>query len=270
MPHGPRHRGQAPQHRVDRREATDAAAVAVRLDAGEEPVGVAARHRLQHRAILALDAPQLVRRHRLLVAEARPHVSEIGAGHERHAPAEGVGRLRHRVEEARHPRIVFRPPPVRERLVREARQDRDDREVAPPAEEVAKEHRLELDRVLRPMPDLRREAVVLRPTDEGVDEVLIGRGGAERCVVVLAREGKRHREARVAGAEDHEDIGVATFGEVAVRPGVGGTTAVEVDVGRDDRAHGRTARAPVDPPGPGRRGEEAVHRAPQLVGIAGV
>src|SRR5438034_4294271 len=38
-------------------------------------------------------------------------------------------------------------------------------------------------------------------------------------------------------SEDDEQVGVAPLGEVAVRPGVGGPPAVEVDVRRDDPGH---------------------------------
>ena len=67
-------------------------------------------------------------------------------------------------------------------------------------------------------------------------ELPIDAGRAERRVVVLARQREGIGHAGVAGAEDDEEVGIAALGEVAIGPRVGGTAAVEVDVGRDEPA----------------------------------
>ena len=87
----------------------------------------------------------------MTLAEARTDVRERRARDERDAAAVGHRRLDHRGEEPRHARIGLGAPAARERFVREAREHRHDREVTAPSEEIAKEHRLELDRVLGPV-----------------------------------------------------------------------------------------------------------------------
>ena len=77
------------------------------------------------------------------------------------------------------------------------------------------------------MPALGCEAVLPGLPSQGVDEIQVRPRGAERRLVVLARERERMRESRVRGAEDHEEIGVAALGDVAIRPRVAGPAAVE-------------------------------------------
>ena len=75
----------------------------------------------------------------------------------------------------------------------------------------------------------------------------------------------------VAGAEDHEEVGLASLGQLAIGPRVRGAAAMVVDVGRDHAAHlGRGRRRPVDRPRPIRRREESVEHRAQLGGLARV
>ena len=189
---------------------------------------------------------------------------EVGAGHEGDATPAGRDRLAERVEEPGHSPLVLRPPAAHHGLVHEARQHRHDRDLAAAREEVAEEHRLELDRVLVAVRPLGGEAVLARPRAEPLDEIHVDRGRAQRRVVRLARERERVRHPGVTGAEDHEQVGVAALGEVAVAPGVGGAAAVKVDVRRDQRADGlRAGTAAVDRPRALGRDEEAVEHRTQ-------
>src|SRR5207244_12197743 len=99
--------------------------------------------------------------------------------------------------------------------------------------EVAKAHGLKLDRVLRPVRELRAEAVLARPRGQRLDEVAVDLRGPQRAFVVLARQRPGMRHPGVAGAEEHEQVRDASLRDVAIGPRVRPAAAVEVDVGRD-------------------------------------
>jgi hypothetical protein len=140
----------------------------------------------------------------------------------------------------------------------------------PLAKQVAEKDGLELDRVLAAMGQLGREAVLSGPRGHGVDQIAVDGGCAQRGRVVLARQREGIRHPGVARAEDHKAVGVAALGEVAIGPGIGGTTAVVVDVRGDDTAHRRPAGAtlPPDRSRAGRRGKETLHGAAKVVRVA--
>ena len=60
--------------------------------------------------------------------------------------------------------------------------------------------------------------------------------------------------AGVTGAEDHEEVGLAPLGQLAIGPRVRGTAAVEVDVGRDHPRAPRAGRRRASSIGPGPSG----------------
>src|SRR4029079_18952006 len=100
----------------------------------------------------------------------------------------------------------------------------------------------ELDRMLAAVRDLGAEEIETSgASGQRVDEVDVDGGGTEWRVVRLARDGERLGHPRVTGAEDHEPVGVAALGEIAIRPGIGRAAAMKVDVRRDHRSDG-TAR----------------------------
>jgi hypothetical protein len=113
--------------------------------------------------------------------------------------------------------------------------------------------------VLVAVRQLGAEAVLSRPPGQRLDEVTIGTGRAQGRVEVLAsqREGMSH--PGVTGPEDHEQVGLAPLGQVAIRPGVGRPAPVEVDVRRHQPVN-TTAPEGRDGARAGRRVEEAVHR----------
>src|SRR5439155_19400238 len=121
--------------------------------------------------------------------------------------------------------------------VRGAREDGEDRDRPPAGEEVAKEDRLEFDGVLVAVGKLRAETVLPSPLSQRLRELAIDRYLPEGALVVLQRQRERVRHPRMAGAEDDEQVGVAPLRQVAVRPGIRGPAAVEVDVGRNDAYH---------------------------------
>ncbi len=108
--------------------------------------------------------------------------------------------------------------------------------VAP--EQVAQENGLKLDRVLTAVSELGREAILLHARGEPVDEFAVDDGRTERGRIVLASQHERIPHPGVAGAEDHEAVGVAALDEITVGPGVGGSPPVEIDVGGDEPAQG--------------------------------
>src|SRR5262245_12775056 len=97
-------------------------------------------------------------------------------------------RFADRVEEPGHPWIVLRAPPFRERLMGEARENWGDREIPAALVEITEEDRLEFDRVLAAMRQLRGETVLAGSACDGLDELAVDRGGSERGRVILARE----------------------------------------------------------------------------------
>ena len=202
------------------------------------------------------------------VAEARTDVGEIGAGDQRDSPPAGRDRLAQRVEEPGNTGVVVGPRAPVHRLVGEARQHRNDADVAPVGEEIAEEDGLELDRVLDPVGQLGAEAILTRARGERVDEVAIDRGGPQRAGVVLPGERERVLHAGVTGAEDHEEVGSASLRQLAIGPRVRGAAPVVVDVGRDHPAHFRLGRSSaVDRPRPVRRREEALEHPKELGGV---
>ena len=257
---------------VDRRQAADAAAIPVSSDTVEERLGVAPFDRLQHLPILGLDPGALGLCDRARIAEAWAHVGEIGARDQCDAPAARCDGLSERGQEPGNARVGGGTAPACQRLVSEAGQHRHDRDVPASGVEVLEEHRLELDRVLVPVRQLGAEAVLRSARGQGLDEIAISAGGPERRVVVLAGERERMAHADVAGPHDDEEVGRAPLGEVAIGPGVCGPTAMEVDVGRDDRLDRRGAglRRPRDDSGAFLVSEEGVHRRSKLISFPGI
>src|SRR5439155_11675262 len=128
--------------------------------------------------------------------------------------------------------------------------------------------RLELDGVLVAVGELRAETVLPSPLPQRLCELAIDRYLPEGALVVLQGQRERVRHPRMAGAEDDEQVGVAPLRQVAVRPGVRGPAAVEVDVRRYDADHARPAGG-VAIKGSGALGrrEEAVEQRTDFGGI---
>jgi hypothetical protein len=97
-------------------------------------------------------------------------------------------------------------------------------------------HGLELYRVLAAVSALRGQEVVGISALERFVEAAIHFRGAQRRVVGLERRCEGIAHAGVAGAEDHEEIGVGALEERPVGPRVGRSAAVEVDVWSDEPA----------------------------------
>src|SRR5262249_25745055 len=112
---------------VDRRQATDAAAILVGRDAVEERLRVALLHRLEHLAVFGLDPRALGPGDRAWIAEARAHVREIGAGDQRDRPPARLDGLAERIQESGDARVVGGTAAARQSLVSKTGQHWHDR-----------------------------------------------------------------------------------------------------------------------------------------------
>ena len=146
------------------------------------------------------------------------------------------------VEKARHARVCFRFVARPYRFVKEGGEHGQDRE-GPAPEEPPQHHGLELDRVLAPMGRLGGEQIVTVAALERIEEIAIDLRGSQRRVVGLERHGEGIRHARVAGAEDDEEVRVGALEQRAVGPRIGRPASMEVDVRRDEPAKARGLRA---------------------------
>ena len=197
-------------------------------------------------------------------------MGEIGAGDEGDPAAARRDGLGEGVEKPWNARVVVRTLSLLHRLVGEARQHRDDPDLAVRVE-VTEEDGLEFDRVLDAVGELGPEAVLTRALRQRLHEVAVHGDVSERARVVLPGERERVLHSGVAGAEHHEHVGLAPLGQIAIRPCVGGTTAVEVDVWRDHGPHlGPADPAAVDRARPGRRREESIDHRSELFGVGRV
>ena len=71
-------------------------------------------------------------------------------------------------------------------------------------------------------------------TPERLEEIPVNPGRSERRVIGLEGRGERVGHARVAGAENHEEVRVRALEEGAVRPGISRPTSMEIYVRNRD------------------------------------
>src|ERR1700730_429280 len=117
---------------------------------------------------------------------------------------------------------------------------------------------------------LGAEQVVGVATAERLVQILVDLRGSEWRVIGLERRGEWVRHARMAGAEDDEEIRVRPLEESAIGPRIGRPASMKVDVRRDEPAEPGRSRRRRGNPRAVRMDEESVDLVLQGVRISGI